>query len=262
MDLPYFKNTLRPRRLASSVLLSSLLVFAYPVLAEDIPDPEQEGLGISERLELLIERIKYEQAQLVTMEANFTQRKESVFLVEPEDSKGRFWYHSPDRVRWDFSEPNQTTVLIRANEMLTWFRDLGTAEKVNVGKQADRVMEYLSASNSLETLQRYFTLRTTFPRDPEAPYRLELVPKFKRVEKKIKGMGIHLHRTGYYPLYLKYVEPDGSLTEFFFEDVVVNEKIADDQFEIELPEEVEVKVVELGKKGKKGKKARKDEKGQ
>ncbi len=254
-------KTSRPRRLASSIFLLSLLLHTPAVLAEDIPDPEQEGLGISERLELLIERIKYEQAQLATMEANFIQRKESVFLMEPEDSKGRFWYQSPDRVRWDFSEPNQTTVLIRANEMLTWFRDLGTAEKVNVGKQADRVMEYLSASNSLETLQRYFTLRTTFPRDPEAPYRLELVPKFKRVEKKIKGMGIHLHRTGYYPLYLKYVEPDGSVTEFFFEDVTVNEEIAEEQFVVELPEDVEVKVVELGKKGKRAAKTEKGDGG-
>ena len=71
MDLMTLKHNFRPGRMASSVLLASLLFCAPAVLAEDVPDPEQEGLSVTERLELLIERIKYEQAQLDTMEANF-----------------------------------------------------------------------------------------------------------------------------------------------------------------------------------------------
>ena len=239
------RRTIRPFRLVA-VLIFCLLPIS--VSADSVPDPEAEGLTITERLEMLIERIKYEQRQLKTMEASFVQRKESVFLIEPEESNGQFWYQSPDRVRWDFEEPNETTVLIHTNTMLTWFKDLGTAEQVNVGKQADRVMEYLSAGNSLETLQRYFEIRTTFSKDENAPYKLELLPKFKRVEKKIKGMGIHLHRTGYYPVYLKYIEPDGDQTELFFEDVVINEIIEEQQFEVDLPPEVDVKVLELGDK--------------
>lgn len=239
------------RSLQLAACLALLLVPTTLAADTDVPDPEAEGLSILERLEVLIERIKFEQRNLRTMEANFTQRKESIFLVEPEESEGRFWYHSPDRVRWDFKSPNETTVLISQNEMLTWFKDLGTAERVNVGKQADRVMEYLSAGNSLETLQRYFEIRTTFSKDPTAPYKLELRPKFKRVEKKIKGMSIHLHRTGFYPVYLRYVDPDDDKTEFFFEDVVVNETIDETRFALELPDDVDVKVVELGKKAKK-----------
>lgn len=254
MDLSYFrKQSLCFQPLLGAIILV-LSLSSVPLSAasdaDSIPDPEQEGISITERLELLIERIKYEQARLKTMEAAFVQKKESQFLIEPEESTGYFWYHAPDRVRWDFSEPDATTVLISGNEMLTWFKDLGTAEKVNVGKQADRVMEYLSAGNSLKTLQRYFEIRTTFPGDPEAPFKLELRPKFKRVEKRIKGMTIHLHRTGYYPVFLKYLEPDGDITELSFDDVVVNEAIEDPQFQVDLPETVQVKTVELGKKGK------------
>ena len=260
MDLPYLtprfsalrSNARRSRRLSVLGLVCCAFWLAPALTAQEpVPDPEAEGLSVTERLERLVERIKFEQRNLRTMEANFTQRKESIFLVEPEESNGRSWYHSPDRVRWDFKAPNETTVLISQDEMLTWFKDLGTAERVNVGKQADRVMEYLSAGNSLETLQRYFEIRTTFSKDPEAPYKLELRPKFKRVEKKIKGMAIHLHRTGFYPVYLQYVDPDDDKTELFFHDVVVNEAIDDDRFLVELPADVDVKVVELGKKNKK-----------
>lgn len=241
-------STHRRWTLALASLLT--LVLCLGAEADDLPDPEAEGLSTTEKLERLIERIKRQQADLQTMEAEFIQRKESMLLLEPEESRGYFWYHSPDRVRWDFTAPNDTVVMIRANEMLTWYRDLGRAERVNVGKQADRVMEYLSASNSLETLQQYFNLQVSFPKDPEAPYSLELSPKFSRVAKRIKGMAIKLHRQGFYPVYLRYEEPDGDKTELFFQNVTVNEEIDDKNFDIELPPEVEVKEIAFGAKKK------------
>ena len=195
-------------------------------------------------------------------------------LLEPEVSQGRFWYHAPDRVRWDFertetadsegSSPapsgpapsgNQvgdevdTVVLISAGEMLTWYRDLGRAERVNVGRQADRVMEYVSAGNSLETLQRYFSLRVSFPDAADEPYRLRLKPRFDRVAKRIKSMVIFIDRQGYFPIYLKYVDPDDDVTELHFHDVVVNQGIDDERFDIELPADVDVRQVDLGTKG-------------
>lgn len=237
-----------------AVLLASMLSVS-PAMADTPPDPEAEGLKLTERLDRLIERIKYEQANLQSMQATFEQRKESELLLEPEVSTGTFWYRAPDRVRWDFMEPNDTRVVITDDTMLTWYRDLGRAEQLNVGGQTDRVMQYLSASNSLETLQQYFDIQVTFPKDADAPFRLEMKPSFKRVEKRIKSMGMNIHRTGYYPTYLRYEEPNGDLTELHFNEVVVNETIADDVFTVALPDGIEVRTVELDKK--KRKKARK-----
>lgn len=230
------------------VLLVLLLALAASpfALAQDDPDPADEELSASERLEALIERIKLEQSNLVTMEADFEQRKESQLLLEPEVSTGHFWYHAPDRVCWSFESPTDTLVTISEGSMLTWYRDLGTAERVDIGKQADKVMEYLSASNSLETLQRYFSVRVTFPENEGDPYALQLDPRFDRVAQRIEQMAIRLHPEGFYPLYLKYVEPDGDLTEFTFENIVVNEEIADETFNVTLPDDVQVRTVQLG----------------
>ena len=219
---------------------------------KDLPDPDAEGLRITERLEILIERIKLQQAELETMEAEFVQIKESEMLVETQESRGYFWYQAPDQVRWDFADPDDMVVLIREGSMLTWFQDLKRAERVNVGRQADRVMEYLSASNSLRTLQRYFNLQVAFPKDSEAPYDLKLSPRVDRVAERIAGMQIKLHRTGFYPVYLRYEEPGGDVTELRFEKVVVNEPIEEGRFEIELPDDVDVQTLEFGSKRKKG----------
>ena len=212
------------------------------------PDPEAPGLSTSQRLEKLIERIKWEQARLKSMEASFVQNKVSMLLIKPEEARGKFWYQAPDKVRWDYEKPNPTTVLVNEEHMLTWYHDLKRAERIDVGKQADRVMQYLSASNSLESLQRYFILKVSFPKDPKEPYRLELSPRFARVAKRIQSMAVHLDRAGYWPVFVKFVEPDGDSTELRFENVKLNAGIGPEVFTIELPKDVEVKVIDLASK--------------
>lgn len=238
----------RPHRSACSVfvLLVLLVLMAQALWADEVPDPEAADLSAAERIEALILRIQYEQSRLETLRSNFIQRKESELLLEPEESKGRFWFRSPDAVRWDFTEPDETRVVVRDGVMLTWFKDQGTAEKVDVGGRADRIMEYLSATNSLETLQRYFTIQAVFPKDAAAPYRLLLTPRFHRVRKRLESMKIHLDRQGYFPVYVEYVEPGGDRTEFTFEQVEKNVELGDELFTLDLPEGVQVRTLELG----------------
>jgi outer membrane lipoprotein-sorting protein len=219
------------------------------------PEPDAPGLSASERLDNLIARIKWEQSRLQSMEAKFVQNKASALLLQPEESHGTLWYQAPDKARWEFTTPNPTTVLVGGEQMLTWYRDLKRAERVDIGKQADRIMQYLSASNSLETLQRYFILKVAFPKDPKEPYRLELTPRFSRVAKRIKSMAIHLDRQGYWPTFLQYVEPDGDQTELRFTGVKINRPIAADVFDIQLPADVEVKVISLAAKKAQAEKA-------
>ena len=244
-----------PDRARSHRSPQSLLLLAVAALlalaglgtsAQEVPDPEDPNLSPAERIGALITRIEYEQTRLKTLHSDFAQLKESELLLEPEESKGRFWFRSPDAVRWDFSEPDETRVVIRDGVMLTWFKQQGTAEKVDVGGRADRIMEYLSATNSLETLQRYFTIQAVFPKDGESPYRLHLEPRFKRVRKRLESMKIHLDRQGYFPVYVEYVEPGGDRTEFTFENVEKNIELGDELFAVDLPEDVEVRTLELG----------------
>jgi len=244
-DLPQ-KRPVRRRLLTAALLLAMIVPGGAGAADDSIPDPDAPGLDPSTRIESLIQRIQYEQARMETLRSEFSQLKESELLLEPEVSKGRFWFRAPDAVRWDFTEPDETRVVVRDGSMLTWFQDQGTAERVDVGGRADRIMEYLSATNSLETLQRYFTIQAVFPRDGESPFKLKLDPRFKRVRKRLESMTIHLDRKGYFPVYVEYVEPGGDRTEFTFQQVEKNVELEDELFTLDLPEDVEVRTLELG----------------
>lgn len=222
--------------------------FTGSAWAEDLPDPRQEGLTTGQKLEQLLARVELEQGRMETMQASFVQYKESALLIEPQVSKGEFLFVKPDKVRWEYTEPEPIRVVIHGEEMLTWYRDLGRAERVLVGNYSDRILEYMGASNSLELLRKYFDLRVEFPRDPTAPYLIQLLPRFERVAKRIAGMSLEIDPERFLPTTLRYEEADGDVTEYRFENLVLNGTIPDDGFDLGLPEGVEVHTVELGAK--------------
>jgi outer membrane lipoprotein-sorting protein len=238
---------LRPVATTLFALLSVAPLFAAPAPA--VPDPMAAGLTGPQRLTALVDRVKYEQRQLKTLEARFTQQQESSMLTAPEESKGFFSYAAPDRVRWEYQTPSPITVVIRGEEMTTWYRDLKRAETLKVGHQSGQVFKYLGASGSLQTLLEYFTVKLKLPEKKGDDYRLELVPKYQRIAKRLKGMTLWIDDETFFPGRLKYIEADGDSVEYQFSDFKRNGPIPADRFVLKLPPGVTTRVVDLGEKG-------------
>jgi outer membrane lipoprotein carrier protein len=209
------------------------------------PDPTAAGLNAADRLQALIDRVKYEQGKLKTLEASFAQRRESELLMAPEESRGTFSFEVPDRVRWEYDKPKPLTLVIRGSQMTTWYRDLGRAEKVDIGRYSNQVMRYMGAAGSLETLMQYFTLRVVFPGRPGAPYELDLAPRYERIAKRLKSMTLWLDAGTFLPSRLRYTEADGDSTEYRFSEVRVNGPLPAERFELKLPAGVEVRTLQL-----------------
>ena len=235
------------RSLLKSLTVGILAVagLATMVAADSLPNPRQEGLGPTQRLETLLERVRIEQGQIETLEAEFVQFKESTMLVDPVEAKGVFSYAAPDQVRWEYLQPNPISLLIQGDEMTTWYQDLDQAEKVQVGRQSRKVLEYLGAGSSMDDLLEYFTVTLTLPRDTTQPYKLELDPRFARVAKRLQGMAVWIDAEQYLPVRLRYVEADGDVTDYTFRNFRVNRGLPDNRFELEIPSSVDVRLIDL-----------------
>lgn len=224
----------------------ALLFLAAGLRAEDsVPDPRSPSLQPGQRMQALIDRVRYEHSRLRTLEADFVQLKESALLLEPAEATGVFSYASPDKVRWEYVKPNPISLLVAGEEMTTWYRDLDQAERVQVGRQTQRILDYLGAGSSLETLLQYFDARLAQPKDMTQPFRLELKPRFERVAKRLQGMTIWFDPQVYMPVGLRYVEADGDVTEYQFRNLRVNAGLPADRFELEMPSGVEVREIDL-----------------
>src|SRR4029077_14339010 len=114
----------------AATLLALLVALPSVAAAEKAaPDPMSPSISSDGRLQAFLDRVKYEQKQLKTVEARFVQEQESSMLAAPEESKGLFSYAAPDRVRWEYQSPSPITVVIQGDDMTTWYRDLNRADK-------------------------------------------------------------------------------------------------------------------------------------
>jgi len=235
--------------LASLFALSLLALFSTPLAAATKqatpPDPDDPSLSGAARVEALLDRVKFEQQRVESLEAGFVQRRESSMLLEPDVSRGTFSYVAPSSVRWEYSAPKAISVVIDGEEMLTWYHDLGRAERLKVGRYSDQVLKYMGASGSFDALMEYFQLRVRFPEDPSKPYEVELTPRYERVAQRMAGMTVWVDRDHYLPVRLRYETAEGDVTEYQFEDLKVNSGIPSDRFHIDLPPGVEVREVSL-----------------
>lgn len=212
---------------------------------EPLPHPRREELSPTGRVDALVERVRIEQGKVNSLRADFVQRKESSMLAAPLESRGGFTYLAPDRVRWEFLSPDPISILIREQEMITWYRDIERAELVSIGQQSRKVLEYLGASSSLDELLEYFLVTLTVPEDETEPYVFDLAPKFDKVAKRIRGMTIWVDPVHFLPRRLRYVEADGDVTDLEFENLEINAEMPADHFELEIPASVDVRQVEL-----------------
>jgi len=210
---------------------------------EEAASPFDRTLSPTERLEALADRMRAAHEALETLEADFSQVKQSALLLEPDRSEGEFSYAAPDRVRWEYSLPEPVSLVIADRLMTTWYRDIAKAERAQVGEQSDRVFRYLGAGTSLDALLKYFRVTMHLSPNEDDPVRLELSPRFERVARRIQGIDLWLHPTLFLPVRLKYVEADGDVTEYEFRNLRINGGIPDDRFELDLPRDVEVREV-------------------
>jgi outer membrane lipoprotein-sorting protein len=243
------------KRLVITVLVAVLagVLAGTPSFAAPVPDPSAPGLSGTQRLQALLDRVRIEQQKLKTLEARFVQHQESSMLAAPEESKGVFSYAAPDSVRWEYQAPSPITVVIQGDQMTTWYRDLHRADLVKVGRYSNQVLKYLGASGNMQTLLDYFTVKLAMPEKKGAPYRLELIPRYARIAKRLKSMTIWIDPEMFFPTRMKYVEADGDTTEYEFRDLKKNAPIPADRFVLKLPKEVQTRVIDLGQGERSGK---------
>lgn len=244
------RRALSMRRSPASLAAAFLLALVGGAAAADeVRDPRAADVAPEDRLGLLVERMRIVQEGIRTLEASFVQRKESAMLLEPEEAVGHFSFAAPDRVRWEYASPNPISMVIEGGRMTTWYRDLGQAERIDIGRQSQRVLEYLGAGSSLATLLEYFDVALHLPADVTAPFELELSPRFERVARRLASMRLWVDAASYLPVRLHYVEADGDTTDYRFSALRVNREIPNERFELDLPESVALRTIDLNRRG-------------
>jgi outer membrane lipoprotein carrier protein len=219
----------------------ALLVSALPAVAQE---PPLSSLSGADKLNAVLERVSAAQTGLETIKARFSQRKESRLLAEPSVSRGVFYYKAPDRVRWEYDPPRSMSVVLSDGVALTYRPAERRAERIEIGRMQRRVFGFLTATEPLDQLTRYFSVTL---RDPGDRGNLVIVldPTSYHVKKRLSSVTVEIDRQRYLPVAVSYVERDGDSTSFAFSDIRVDQPVPDGLFSLSLPDNVEVLEIKL-----------------
>jgi outer membrane lipoprotein-sorting protein len=174
------------------------------------------------------DRIREKAIDIQTISAQFIQEKHLEILVKPLISKGAFYFRAPGSLRWEYTSPIQSILLMHDGKVRRFMgSENGFKEDAGPGLQG---MELV-----LQEITRW--LKGDFSHNPDyhaslgGDNKIVMVPKNKAFAKIIQKIEILLSdRPGVIETVTIY-EGKTSFTKIRFRDVSINGELADTLFE-------------------------------
>jgi outer membrane lipoprotein carrier protein len=202
-----------------------------------------ESLSGSAKLDMLMELVVKRQRSLRSLRADFIQLKRSELLLEPVESTGEFCYLAPDRVRWDYREPDAMVVVFADDVVTTFHPEGGRAERLKISRRERRMVKALGGTLPLDDLMAYFKISFEDTAAPE-PYYLEFRPTSAAIQKKLDSLRLAVDRHLLLPTMMEYNEADGDTTRYEFHDLEIDPELSGSRFRLEFGAGVVVETID------------------
>jgi len=179
------------------------------------------------------------QSGTVTMTARFTEEKHLRLLAAPVVSRGVMNFSRPNKVRWEYEDPQRRVFIVTEKMYLAYDPALRRAEEVPykafVGK---RLMRLLGLGQSVDELETYYDIRLEPDGDLDGTRLLVLTPRRQRVRDRLAEMRLWVDEGTGLPRRIGYLDADGDSTRITFDDVRTNIGIDAGRFQLDLPPDV------------------------
>jgi outer membrane lipoprotein-sorting protein len=176
------------------------------------------------------EEIRQESARVTSISARFTQSKHMKILSKPLISQGYFYFQAPDSVRWEYTSPVKSVLLMSKNGIKRYTRgSKGLVEDAGSSLPSMQIVlqEISRWSRGQFTNNEYFSAVLQGGKEP----RIVLSPREKGLADMISRIVITLSpdRPGMIKS-VKIFENKGNYTLFEFRDVQMNGKLSESLF--------------------------------
>ncbi len=175
----------------------------------------------------------------VALETKFTQRKILTLFDEEEIAKGTLYFAHPDRIRWQYSEPDRSTTVINGNWGWSVLHDIKQVQRFRLdGSTTNKVLSIVGFGSCGGSLRESFAI--SLGDGGKGGYLLEMTPTDAQIRPYFSRVDILIDRSDYLPRKIEMHERSGDLLVFEFENLD-RESIPDSTlFEFALPEGFEL----------------------
>lgn len=179
---------------------------------------QEEAMTDSE-IRAFKEAVRRSAAQTETLTTDFTQWRNSRYLVKPAESRGRLLFMQPGRVLWKYTFPAAYSVLFLENKM--YVNDNGKKKDVNAGKRLEKLNKLIAGSVTGDMFDApEFTF--AFTRSGEK-IRVKLTTKEASLKKYIREIELTFEKNRVSEV--KMTEPSEDFTRIILKNTVLNSRI-------------------------------------
>lgn len=196
--------------------------------------PSKSDLRSESDLSWAMKGIKERERSLRTFTARFVQLKKTCLLKEPLRSEGVIYFDRTGKMLLKIISPSPLIVLLKANTMVTFYPDLSKTEELYLGSIHDIFKEYFGIGQSIEELQRQYTIQLVSKIDSDV-FRLKLIPKMKTITKYIETIEIVVSSKDWLPEQIHFKEVKGDNTSISLQFTSINEPLPSGIFTIDVP---------------------------
>jgi len=189
-------------------------------------------------LDSILKEMDKRQREIKDLKANFSQEKILELLEEKLISQGKMKYKKPDRMSWEYFEPDPLLMIIKGKGMWLYYPDMKVAEKYDLERAGETLGLFVGFGKSVEYLKKNYRIRLL--EEKKDFYCLELIPRREEELRYLSKIILWVNTKEYWPVKTKIFEPNGDTTLIEFKDIEINTKIPDSEFEFQVPKGVEV----------------------
>ena len=176
---------------------------------------------------------------IVAMKTEFTQRKQFRLFGEEEVSTGTVHYLSPDRICWQYAQPDTSQTVIHGKRGWTVLPDIRQVQSFKLeGSAADRVLSIVGFGACRRPLEEAFSidLRSGEP----GGYLLEMTPTDPGIVPYFSRIDLTLNQSDFLPRRVALLERGGDVLLFEFGEPDLTGVSDSTLFEFTVPDGFEV----------------------
>jgi len=173
--------------------------------------------GLSEQK--IIEKMASAAEKIKTVECNFTQTKQSKMLSKPQISEGKMFCQQPDKLRWEYTSPRASTLVLEGTEARLLKGNEQEARNKFIGEMARMIMNCVAGKNLTDNK----TFQVSAKEMP-TEYVATLVPQRKDMKRLYTKLVLHYNLKQETVTEIELHEKNGDRTLIELHDISINGK--------------------------------------
>ena len=173
--------------------------------------------GLSEQK--IIEKMASAAEKIKTVECNFTQTKQSKMLSKPQMSEGKMFCQQPDKLRWEYTSPRASTLVLEGTEARLLKGNEQEARNKFIGEMARMIMNCVAGKNLTDNK----TFQVSAKEMP-TEYVATLVPQRKDMKRLYTKLVLHYDLKQETVTEIERHEKNGDRTLIELHDISINGK--------------------------------------